>query len=91
MMVNTLVWSGTGNAKGTTKTKIRSLQQLLDVLVNVSVEDIASEAEQNRESVEAWIRTNFPKKLQVIAHFKEDYTPQQWFEQLVRDLRQIVG
>jgi flagellar biosynthesis component FlhA len=78
--------------QGTTKTKVRTLQELLEVLLGVSQqgEDIDLIVEQNRKNIEAWIRTNFPKKLGIIVHFEEKYTAQQWFEQLVRDLRQIV-
>jgi hypothetical protein len=88
-MMDALIWKGTGDAKGTANVKIRTLQELFDVLVAVLPQNIASEAAQNKENVQEWICTNFPKKLQIIAHFTEEYTSQQWFEQLVRDLRQI--
>jgi fructose-1,6-bisphosphatase len=89
-MADVFVWvAKEGSKEG--NIEIHSLHELLDVLVKIPLENVDDIVSQNKEGLEKWIKTHFPDNLQMIAHFKEDYTLQQWREQLIRDLRAVLA
>lgn len=75
------------------KLEIKTLKELLDVLIDIKQENIDSEIKENLGNLINWLEENFPKQMELIAHLKtegKEFTPQQIREMIARDLRKII-
>lgn len=85
---NVLIWK-TRNEE----LEIKSLKQLLYLLINVNQEDIDNEIKENLNNLFKWLKNNFPGQLELIEHLKtesKEFTSQQIRERVIRDLRKII-
>ncbi len=68
---------------------IRSPQELLNALKKMSNEDIGVVMAQKREAIKMWVEENFPEQQRILVSLhKEELTPQQLHERLIKDLRE---
>lgn len=82
---NVLIWKAQNK-----ELEIKSLKQLLDVLIDIKQEGIDKEIKENLNNLFEWLKKNFPKQMELIVHLKtesKEFTPQQIRERIIRDLR----
>jgi fructose-1,6-bisphosphatase len=82
----TLEWKN-----GASVQKIETLEQMMKVLVSIPDHKIEKIVEANRKNTENWVKQSFPDELQLISHFSQEFSNQQWREQFIRDLRKITS
>jgi hypothetical protein len=80
--MNELIW------EDDSAVEIKSLQELNEVLINLPLSKVDQVIAKNKEKLISWIEENYPKRLEILAHFKENMTSQQLRERLVRDLKE---
>jgi hypothetical protein len=75
---------------------ISSLKELLNILTDINQEDIDEDIKKNiikDNRLIEWLEINFPKKIELITHLKnesKEFTPQQIRERIIRDLKKIT-
>jgi hypothetical protein len=88
----TLTW-----LRGGTELQIKSLDDLFNVLAGIASENIDEEVGKNvsksNTKLLGWLESNFPRQAELMVHMrsffeqKDDFTPQQVREEILRDLR----
>jgi hypothetical protein len=73
--------------------KIKSLKELLDMLIGIKQENIDNEIDDNKDRLISWVEENFSEKFELIAELKssaKEFTSQQFREKVIRILRKFI-
>jgi hypothetical protein len=86
--MSVLIWKTKNEEKS-----IKDLEDLLEVLNNITIENVDEEIKVNKDALINWLNENYSKKIGLLTSLKNaemEFTPQQFREELVRALRNIT-